>query len=184
MFTSTYLLSAAGSSPRSAEQPGKPEQQVGNKTTSPRGTSGSNPSTKSSIKQQKDIACNSRKPPDRTQWKIEWLIVAPARKPPARSHGISSGHNHPPTSIQVTATEDWEQLNQHPLAAATEDWEQLNLHPPAAATEDWEQLNPHPPAALNRGYATPHRTTKEELQQSNISWLTKEPLAQYAMQMQ
>ncbi|KZV40250.1 auxin-responsive family protein [Dorcoceras hygrometricum] len=77
--------------------------------------------------------------------------------------------NHPPTSIQVTATEDWEQFNQHP---------------PAAATEDWEQLNQHPPAALNRGYATPHSTTREELQQSNISWLTKEPLAQYAMQMQ
>ncbi|KZV25275.1 3-phosphoinositide-dependent protein kinase-1 [Dorcoceras hygrometricum] len=102
-------------------------------------------------------------------WKIEWLIVAPARKPPARLHGISSGHNHPATSIQFTATEDWEQLNQHP---------------PAAATEDWEQLNQHPPAALNRGYATPHRTTREELQQSNISWLTKEPLDQYAMQMQ
>ncbi|KZV18383.1 3-phosphoinositide-dependent protein kinase 2-like [Dorcoceras hygrometricum] len=84
----------------------------------------------------------------------ELLIVAPARKPSARSHGISSGHNHPPTSIQVTATEDWEQLNQHP---------------PAAATEDWEQLNQHPPAALNRGYETPHRTTREKLQQSNIS---------------
>ncbi|KZV43236.1 acyl-CoA dehydrogenase-related protein [Dorcoceras hygrometricum] len=67
---------------------------------------------------------------------------------------------------------------------ATEDWEQLNQYPPAAATEDWEQLNQHPPAALNRGYATPHRTTSEKLQQSNISWLTKEPLAQYAMQMQ
>ncbi|KZV34180.1 hypothetical protein F511_40544 [Dorcoceras hygrometricum] len=66
---------------------------------------------------------------------------------------------------------------------ATEDWEQINQHPPAAATEDWEQLNQHPPAALNRGYATPHRTTREKLQQSNISWLTKEPLAQYAMQM-
>ncbi|KZV55628.1 hypothetical protein F511_33517 [Dorcoceras hygrometricum] len=77
--------------------------------------------------------------------------------------------NHPPTSIQVTATEDWEQLNQHP---------------PATATEDWEQLNQHPAAALNRGYATPHRTTREELQQRNISWLTKEPLAKYAMQMQ
>ncbi|KZV22385.1 hypothetical protein F511_18532 [Dorcoceras hygrometricum] len=100
---------------------------------------------------------------------LQWLIVAPTSKPPARSHGISSGHNHPPTSIQVTATEDWEKLNQHP---------------PAAATEDWEQLNQHPPAAPNRGYATPHRTTKEELQQGNISWLTKEPLAQYAMQMQ
>ncbi|KZV26405.1 hypothetical protein F511_37000 [Dorcoceras hygrometricum] len=58
------------------------------------------------------------------------------------------------------------------LVTATEDWEQLNQHPPASTTEDWEQLIQHPPTALNRGYATPHRTTREELQQRNISWLT------------
>ncbi|KZV57267.1 Chromosome condensation regulator-like protein [Dorcoceras hygrometricum] len=103
-----------------------------------------------------------------------------ARNSAAATEDWEQLNQHPPAA----ATEDWEQLNQHPPAAATEDWEQLNQHPPAAATEDWEQLNQHPPAALNRGYATPHRTTREELQQSNISWLTKEPLAQYAMQMQ
>ncbi|KZV15741.1 hypothetical protein F511_08937 [Dorcoceras hygrometricum] len=118
-------LELAGSSPRPAEQLWKPEQQID--------------------KQNKPAPEGHR---GQTPWNIEWLIVAPARNPPARSYGISSGHNHPPTSIQVTATEDWEQLNQHP---------------PAAATEDWEQLNQHPPAALNCGYATPHRTTREEL---------------------
>ncbi|KZV23109.1 hypothetical protein F511_09147 [Dorcoceras hygrometricum] len=130
---------------------------------------GNNRRAKRNRKQQLWHITESRKLPDRTQWKIEWLIIAPTRKPPARSHGISSGLNNPPTSIQVTATEDWEQLNQHPQDAAT---------------EDWEKLNQHPPAASYRGYETLHRTTKEELQQSNISWLTKEPLAQYVMQMQ
>ncbi|KZV30303.1 putative linoleate 9S-lipoxygenase 5 [Dorcoceras hygrometricum] len=61
--------------------------------------------------------------------------------------------NHPPTSIQVTAT------------------------------EAYENGSPHPPDALNRGYATPHHTRREELQQSNISWLLKDSMAQYAMQM-
>ncbi|KZV51172.1 hypothetical protein F511_19722 [Dorcoceras hygrometricum] len=67
--------------------------------------------------------------PDRTQWKIEWLIAAPAREPPARRN--CKWTNHPPTSIQFTAT------------------------------EGYESDSPHPLAALNRDYATQHSITRE-----------------------